>query len=310
MKKGLKMGVDMGGTAIKMAVLDERLRVLWSTVLDNRIQVPLNVLAKRLAGVLKGRLSGVKSVGFGVAGDIDSSKGLVRFSPNLGLKNAPLGNWLKKYLCRAVVIDNDANAAAWGIYKTQVSPKIKNVIVATLGTGVGGGLILDGKLYRGITGSAGEIGHIILVPGGRLCHCGNRGCLETYVGGTYLVREALVRIRRGEGSLIRRLAQGRAERVTPLLLNQAARRGDPMARSLWKEAGEKLGQGLAGLINVLNPELIVLCGGMASAQNLFLPAARKVISQAAFKTPARAVQIKVAAEASRIGVIGAALLAE
>ena len=300
----------MGGTAVKMALVDQRLKILWSETLDNRARVSPKALARKLAGALKNHLKGVESVGFAVAGDIDCARGLVRFSPNLGLKNAPLGPLLKKLLKRPVIVDNDANAAAWGIYKTQVSPRIKDVIVATLGTGVGGGLIVNGRLHRGATGSAGEIGHMVLVPGGRPCHCGNRGCLEAYVGGTYLVREALARIRRGQGSLTWRLAQRKPAEVTPLLLNWAARRGDPMAQSLWQEAGERLGQALASLINAFNPELIVLCGGLARAHGLFLPATRKAIRDTAFKTPARAARIRVAADAGHIGMIGAALLAE
>lgn len=305
-----RIGIDMGGTAIKLALLDERLRILWETTVDNRPRGTPRVLVERIAGALRGRLTGVRSVGLGVAGDIDAERGIVRFSPNLGLHDAPLGPLLKKALKKPVSVHNDAKAAAWGIFKTQVPARVRHVVVLTLGTGVGGGIILNGKLHLGATGSAGEVGHMVIVPGGRPCHCGSRGCLEAYVGGVYLVREARSILASGRGKIIRRLAGGNPLNITPRLLNQAARRGDPAARRLWREAGAKLGLGISNLVNVLNPERVVLTGGLAAAHPLFLPAALKTARKAAFKAPFRAVTITIAQRARNIGVVGAALLAD
>src|SRR5262249_16501476 len=142
-------------------------------------------------------------VGVGVAGDIDSKRGVVRDSPNLGWKNVPLGSLLQKKLKSPVIVENDANAAAWGFYKTQAPKSVQNLIVMTLGSGVGGGIIINGKLISGATGSAGEVGHMTIDEKGPLCNCGNNGCLETYVGGPHLVGKVLSALNSGQQSSLR-----------------------------------------------------------------------------------------------------------
>lgn len=309
-KKNFRFGIDLGGTSAKLAVVSEKGKIVKeSSVESGGISDPKQLVkkisneAKRLTQSLQ-----IQSIGVGVAGDIDSGRGLIRVSPNLGWKNVPLKKLLEKELKRKVTIDNDANVAAWGIYKTQVSQKVKNLFVLTLGTGVGGGIIVDKKLYVGATGSAGEIGHVTVEENGRLCNCGNRGCLETIAGGTHIKAVVKERLAQGEKSSLQDIFKKDPESITPYLISKAALEGDAFSISIWENVGKVLGVALGNLIYVFNPEAIYLTGGVAQAKDLILKPIWTQLKTRSFKTPIGAVQITVAKEASHIGVIGAALL--
>ena len=229
----------------------------------------------------------------GLAGDVDSARGRLRFAPNL--RGWDGFDFRKAFSARTqgrVVIDNDANAAVWGGYVVGLKRRARNVVGVTLGTGVGGGLILEGRLYRGSTGSAGEIGHMIVKPGGRLCHCGNRGCLEAYAGSYGIMRTARSLGLKG---------------LTPRDIAAAADGGDALAREVWARTGRVLGVGLSNLVLVLNPDVVLLLGGVSRAGRWLTGPIEEHFRGQPFKTPFSGLRVKLA-ESTKAGWLGAALL--
>jgi glucokinase len=307
------LGIDLGGTQVKVAVVSATGEILEESVFANRIDsIPQEVIDQIIAHAkaMKNfkRLSGT---GIGVAGDIDQENGVVRFSPNLtAWKKTPLRKMLTGRLPEPIHIDNDANVAALGAFWLETKGKVKNLVCVTLGTGVGGGLVCEGKLYRGATGSAGEIGHMPLDPNGPQCNCGSHGCIERYVGAPYLGLEAQDAVKAGKSKIMLNLVNGKVEDITPAIIARAAAMGDPIANTIWEQAGERLGIVLAGVINLINPEIIVLCGGVSRAGTLLLKPIKKTIADRAFRTPARACRIVISRYNQKLGVVGAALLAK
>lgn len=303
-----RLGIDLGGTTAKIALVDAKNRVERQESVGTANRPDPKSLARTMAEVCRRFSIGkkIQSLGVGVAGDIDSERGVVRVSPNLGWKNVPLRNLLKRHLAFPIMVDNDANAAAWGIFHTQVPASAQNVIVITLGTGVGGGIILNRSLHRGATGSAGEIGHMTLVQNGRRCNCGNRGCLEAYAGGYYLAKYARQMAKAG-GTALEKWSELNGE-LTAKSLAQAANAGNRAAKNLWEEAGRMLGIAIGNLVYTLNPDTVVLTGGVAKAGGLLLRPARRVLRERTFKTITGAVRVKIAKGATEAGVIGASLL--
>ncbi len=305
-----RVGVDLGGTSVKIGLVSPRNVIVKETNVQSSGFPDPAMLFKKIAAAIKD-LAGtnkIESIGVGVAGDIDSKNGIVRISPNLGWKHMPLKKHLQKYFRCAISVDNDANAAAWGLYKTQAPKTARNVIVMTLGTGVGGGIIIDGKLYVGATGSAGEVGHMNIDENGPLCNCGNRGCLETYVGGPHLVKKVLSACAKGQKTSLRPLFLQDPDNITPYAISQAAKKGDRYALSIWNSVGHALGLAIGDLVYVLNPDMIFFTGGIAQAGSLILKPMWATLNKRTFKTPLRAVKIAVASEATHIGILGAALL--
>lgn len=300
MKNGLRLGIDLGGTLIKTALVDHTGRIMCIKKIKTSFK-PRH-LAERIHKTIRPWFKkSILGTGIGVAGDIDSQKGVVRFSPNLSWKNIPL----KKYFQQTgfpepLFFENDASCAAWGAYHIELKQSSKNLVVLTLGTGVGGGLILNGRLYTGRNGSAGELGHITIDPKGRPCGCGNRGCLETYMGGRYLVEA-------GQKELSRMNKKSCAF-LTPKKLYTDAQKGQKYACQIWEQAGTALGIACADFINIFNPDTLLLCGGVAAASPVFLPFARKEINQRTFLSSRKSVQITVSSKNHHLGVIGAALL--
>lgn len=305
----MNIGIDMGGTSAKVALVNDRNRIVDVTSVPTGLKSSPPELAKRLAAAVK-KLAGrhVRRIGVGVAGDIDSHHGIVRISPNLGWKRVPLKMLLQRATGNSVAVENDANVAAWGIYKTETPSSVKSLIAITLGTGVGGGIVIDGQLHRGATGSAGEIGHMVLDPKGRLCNCGMRGCLETCAGGTHLSAIACEALKKGAKSRLQKIYKANPQAITPKVLTEAARAGDRLAQSLWENAGRALGRAVGDLIYVINPERIVFTGGVAQAGSLLFKPLQLELSRRPFKTPIRVVSIAVAKNPAHIGVLGAALL--
>jgi glucokinase len=301
MRKGIRLGVDVGGTTVKLALVDERGRVADRRTVgtSGRPKTLAAALRRAVGPWLEGRR--VLGTGVGVAGDVDPDRGVVRFAPNLGWKNVPLKSLLEAAgFPRPLRIDNDATAAAWGARHTEVRGRVPNLVVLTLGTGVGGGLVLDGNLYHGSTGTAGELGHVCVDPDGPRCGCGAKGCLEAFVGNRHLVSWARAEYaRRGRRA---------PEELTPQSLNERARAGDAVARAAWERAGRALGVAVAGFLNAFNPDAVLLTGGLAAAAPRFMPALRRELRVRAFRTPRRAAQILVSARTNDLGVVGAALM--
>lgn len=305
------LGVDMGGTLIKIAIVDDKANVIEEAVVNTDINANPKSVIGNITKVFKKfkHYNRVKTIGIGIAGDIDFRQGIVRMSPNLPKWNkVQLKRDIEKITGKIVYVDNDANTAAIGAYWLDIKAKADNMICVTLGTGVGGGIIINKKLFRGNNGTAGEIGHITVEPDGRKCNCGNYGCAETYIGVRHIVKETIDLLKTTKSKYILRLANNDIEQITPKLLSQAAEKGDLVAKKVWKGAGEKLGILLSDIIDFFNPDCIVLCGGISNAGDLIIKPAKEQIKKRAFKTAAKACKIVVSKYTSKLGVVGAAML--
>ncbi|MEK7389740.1 MAG: ROK family protein [Elusimicrobiota bacterium] len=288
--RGLSVGVDVGGTFVKIGLVAPDGAVLRSVQIPTEPKNGPDSFIRRLKAIVADWR--FETIGFGLAGGVDAKKGTLVFVPNLRGWD---GYSFKKAFKIRTSVENDANAAVWGGYAISLKKKPRTVVGVTLGTGVGGGLIIDGRLHRGATGSAGEIGHQTLELDGPRCHCGRRGCLEAYAGTAGIQRSA------------RRLMRPPPSPLTPKSLAQAASDGDRGARRVWDEIGARIGQGLANIVLVLNPDAILILGGVARAGELVLKPLRRVFAAQAFQEPFQ--ELTISAPADRDwGVVGAALL--
>ena len=308
----LTVGVDIGGTKVAAGVVEPGGRVVElvrartpsrstrADVVEDIITGVVSELAARHA---------VEAVGIGAAGFVDADRSSVLFSPHLSWRNEPLRDKLQRRLGLPVVVENDANAAAWGEYRFGSARGEDHVVVVNLGTGIGGAIVVDGVIQRGKHGVAGEFGHMQVVPQGRPCECGNRGCWEQYVSGNALVRAARARAETAPPVLLE-VVNGDISAVTGPMLTQAALAGDAWTAELFVELGGWLGMGLANLAAALDPGLFVIGGGVSEAGELLLAPVRDAfrghLTGRGFRPEARVVHAALGNEA---GVIGAADLA-
>ncbi len=307
------IGVDIGGTYIKIAAVRPDGRLLRMISVPTEPQKGPVAFADKIAAVLntwKTDLGkNIRSVGLGVAGDIDSSRGIMRFSPNLERwRNIPIVKMLKDKTGISCLLDNDANMAAWGAYAVELKKKYGNVITITLGTGVGCGIILGGEIFRGSTGSAGEIGHTKIFINGEPCHCGGRGCLEAYIGSYAISRRTKKALARAPKNSILKKICAENGHISTLLLTQAADKNDPAAKKIWADTGRYLGYGIASLALLFNPERIVLTGGVSRAMRHFAGTMKEVLSEQHITTPFEFMKI-IMAKTADLGSFGAALYA-
>lgn len=314
MTKKACVGIDVGGTFTKLAAVSPSGKVLLEAQLPAEVAAGPKSFVDRVCAVIAGwraeRGLEISGVGMGLAGDVDSQRGLLRFAPNLaGWDGFSFTKAISGRLKTRVVVDNDANVAVFGAYKTELKGKARNVVGVTLGTGVGGGLIVEGRLYRGSTGSAGEIGHTKVEPDGETCHCGRRGCLEAYAGSYGILRTARRLLRREpkKGKVLRALVPDLAK-LSPAQLTEAANDGDEIAREVWALTGRRLGVGLANLVLVMNPDVVLILGGVSRAGRWILDPIREYFDADPFRTAFGHAKIKLA-DNQHAGRVGAALLA-
>ncbi len=254
----------------------------------------------------------VESVGIGAAGWVDNVQAVVRFSPHLAWRSEPLKERLVERVDLPLIVDNDANAAAWSEYRFGAGRGSSVMVCITLGTGIGGGLVINRQLFRGTYGMAGEWGHMIAVPGGHWCECGNRGCWEQYASGNSLVREARALARTNSPTAFRLLEMvgGDPDKITGPDVTAAAVAGEPNAIELLADVGTWLGRGIANLAAALDPEVVVIGGGVSAAGDLLLLPARQAFSRTltgrGFREEAR---LELAHFRNDAGLIGAADLA-
>jgi glucokinase len=303
--------VDVGGTKILAGVVDED----GDIVEEVRVVSPatdVDAITAAIAGLvddLAGRHEFDK-VGVGAAGYIDKARSTVLFAPNIAWRDVNLRAFLEERTGKDVVIENDANAAAWGEFTYGAGADIDDFLLITVGTGVGGGLVLDGALYRGAFGIGAEIGHMRVVPGGLLCGCGNLGCYEMYASGNALVRMAREAAEAGRADGLLKRAGGAADAINGPLVTAAARDGDATAIGLLGELGRWLGEGIASLAAILDPAMVAIGGGVSEADELLLEPAREgMLGQLIGRGHRPELVIRKAALGSRAGLIGAADLA-
>lgn len=318
MGQPLTIGVDFGATNIKVGCVTPRGRVVHSLVLPTRAHVTpqtfLNGVEEaisRLCAASKIRRDQLCGVGVGVPGLVDGRRGVIYRLVNVpgGWEGVALRRWMERRLRCSCAIENDVNVVALGEWRFGAGRGTRHSVYVTLGTGVGGGLVVDGRLVRGITGAAGEIGHTGVQLNGPRCACGRRGCLEAFVGTAGIVRRARQAIRAGS-RLLTHLAIRHGGNISPELVSQAAWAGDRAARDIWQEVGYYLGAALANVVNLLSPERIVIGGGVANAWPWFGGRLRTAIHDLAFTVPANACQIVRAELGDDAGIIGGAILVE
>jgi glucokinase len=309
----LACGIDVGGTKILGGVVDldgaivEELRVESPATDAEAIEQAIEQLVTELRS-----RHDIAAVGVGAAGYIDKARSVVMFAPNIAWRDVGLKADLEERLDLPVVVENDANAAAWGEFTYGAGHDVDDLLLVTVGTGVGGGVVLDGELYRGAFGVGAEIGHMRVVPDGILCGCGNRGCFEQYASGRALEREARAAAR--AGSLLAQEVLDRAggdpDRITGPLITEAARAGDPFAAEQLASVGRWLGEGIASLTAVLDPAVVVIGGGVSEAGDLLLAPVRAAFaSQLTGRGHRPVLEIRKARLGNRAGLIGAADLA-
>ncbi len=310
---GLACGIDVGGTKIAGAVVDDRGKV----VEHRRVESPATEV-KAIEGAIVDLVADLRSrheferVGLGAAGYVDASRARVIFAPNLAWRDFDLRAEIERRVDLPVTIENDANAAAWGEFSFGAGEDVDDLLMVTVGTGVGGGIVMAGALQRGGFGFAAEIGHLRVVPNGRECGCGNRGCFEQYASGSALlraVREAVELGTPAAADLLRR-AGGDPTAISGPLVTTAAQDGDPFAVEKLAELGNWLGQGVASLVTVLDPAVIVVGGGVSEAGDLLLePMRASFFDHLPVRNHRPVAEIRLAQLGNRAGVIGAADLA-
>ena len=308
------LGIDLGGTLVKTAVVSGDGRILGRDTRDTPAEGGPDPVADALAESARASLkaAGVKAAaaGIGAPGPMDWRSGIVFSPPNLhGWHNVPLAKLMESRLELPCFVDNDANLACLGEFTAGAGRGVECMCLLTLGTGVGGGIIVFGKLLRGIDGTAAEIGHMTLQRDGRECGCGARGCLEAYASVTGLVRTAREAIETGGKTSLTVACGGDLHKLTGRMISDDAHKGDALARAAIEETGDWLGVGIASLINLLNPEKVVLGGGMIAAGDLLFDAIRKRAKSDAFEVPAKRAQIVPAELGEDAGVLGAAVAA-
>jgi len=302
------VGVDVGGTKVAGLLVSENGEVLGgeerSTPADD-VDATMETIHDVVAS-LRGSGEPV-GIGVGAAGMVDFAAGAMRWAPNLAWSEVPIRDLVQDRTGLPCIVDNDANVAAWAEFRFGAARGARHVLTVTVGTGIGGGIIADGRLFRGAHGFAAEIGHFIVEPDGPPCGCGNRGCWEQVASGQALERLGREVAEADPAGAIARLAGGE---VTGRHVSRAAREGDAAAARIMAEVGRRLGEGIAGLVNVLDPELVVVGGGVAEEGDLILSPARRAFLEAVEAPEHRPeVPLVAASLGNDAGAIGAAALA-
>lgn len=308
------VGVDIGGTNVLVGLVP--VEGGRPSALRTRSTVDLGVpsavvgqLAQMVRDVIaEGASAGddVLGVGIGSPGPLDLAAGVVLDAFNLGWKDFPLRDQLAEVVGLPAILDNDANCATWGEYWLGAGRDVKNLVGVTLGTGIGGGIILDGKLVHGASASAGELGHMTIDFHGRRCKCGNYGCLEAYASGPNIAARAREGLAAGAQSALTALVGGELERLTAATVYEAILQGDEYAGEVMLETAKLLGAGLANIVNVLNPDMIVVVGGVTRAGDYLFKPLRSEVRRRAFRSAEQACRIVPGALPQTAGVIGAA----
>jgi glucokinase len=315
MSKSWTVGVDFGATNIKVGAVSDDFKVLKEIVLSSRRYPTPEAFVEALkdaVSVLSSELllsrSSLRGLGAGIPGLTDSKHGITHILVNMPAEwhGFALRKFMEKKLGLMCEIDNDVNVVALGEWKLGAGSNTNDSLYITLGTGVGGAVVANGRLVRGAAGVAGELGHMIIKPDGPVCGCGNRGCLEALIGTTAIIRKARAAIRRKK-TIMARLAATKGS-LTPALVSLAAGAGDASAKKIWAELGADLGLALSSLVNVLNPEKIVIGGGISGAWRYFAPAMMAILKKIPFKVSSGSCTVLRAKLGDKAGILGGALL--
>lgn len=312
-----RIGIDVGGTNVKIALVNDLGQIIYSNSVPTRAEMgyeyTVNNIKQAIYDLLKETKSDskdIEGIGFGFPGQVDYQAGIVKNAPNIpGWVEIPIAKIFEDEFHIPTRVDNDVRCAALGELKYGAGKGTENLICITVGTGIGSGLIINGKLVRGASNAAGEIGHIKLqMQDGPICGCGDTGCLEAFASGPAIVAMAEDYIKGGKSTKYREMANGNP--ITPYIVCEAAKAGDPVAKRIFTIVGEYIGVGLASVVNLLNPEKIIIGGGVADAGDLLICPLVETLKKRSMKIAGETVEIVPAQLGNTAGVIGASLLIE
>lgn len=310
------LGIDIGGTnLVAGCVAEDGSALLGLASEPTRAESGADDVLARLVRLAQGAMAAARAarpgielagVGVGAPGPLDTRRGIVLLTPNLGWRDMPLRQRLEDALGLPGALDNDANCAVLGEQWIGAARGARHVVGITIGTGIGGGIVVDGRLLHGASDCAGEIGHTTIDVEGRRCKCGNYGCLEAYASGPAIALRAVEAVQAGEPSRLAEFAGGDLAAVTAQTVYEAAQAGDPVALEVVTDTARFLGVGLANLVNVLNPELVVVCGGVTQAGDALFAPLRREVARRAFRPAVEACRIVPGELSGTAGVYGAA----
>ena len=303
------VGIDLGGTNLKAGIVDTGGKILHrlsvKTHSDADPQIISNQILELVAEIIRSaqvKAPDMIGIGLGSPGLVDKKGETILFSPNLPRwRNIPIKRMVSERLSKPCGLENDANAAAWGEKWAGAGREAGSLVMLTLGTGVGGGIVIDNKLWRGANNVAAEIGHMVIQTDGPQCNCGNRGCVEVYASATGMVRRFKELLKTGIPSLLKV-----SDEITAKMINDAALQGDKASLDVINETGRYLGIALVNIMHVLNPEMIVLAGGMIGSGELLMNPIRQVTTQRAFEASYKDTKIVFSQLGNDAGIIGAA----
>lgn len=314
-----RIGIDVGGTNVKIALVDDNGKIIYSNSVPTYAKMGYEYTVNNIKQAIKDLMketnttpSDIEGIGFDFPGQVDCKTGVVKLAPNIpGWVNVPIAQMIEDEFHIPTRIDNDVRCAALGELKFGAGRGCENFICITVGTGIGSGIVINGKVVRGATNAAGELGHIKLqMNGGPICGCGDTGCLEAFASGPAIVAMAQEYIKGGKSTKFREMAAVEGGEITPYMVAKAAEEGDPVAKRIFEIVGEYIGIGLTSAINLLNPERVIIGGGVAESGELLLGPIRKTIKERAMVVAGNAVEIVPAQLGNSAGVIGASMLIE
>lgn len=311
-----RAGIDLGGTNIKAGIVDENQRLIAQASVPTQVERPYQEVIKDMADLVTSLLqqkgiaeSKLMGIGIGSPGTIDAVHGVVVYSNNFGWENVPLVEEMHRYYSCPIAISNDANCAALGEVKAGAARDMKNAILLTLGTGVGGGVILDGKVFEGAHAGGAELGHTTLIYGGEPCTCGRRGCVEAYVSATALIRDARRAAEKDPESVLYQLCKGDMSHMNGKIPFDAAAKGDKAAEQVVGNYITYLGETITNFVNIFRPDVILLSGGVCNqGENLTDPLQDYIKDQCFAGEKAFIPKIRCASLGNEAGIIGAANL--
>jgi len=310
------VGVDIGVTKTRVAVVDLEAKIVKSRTIPTNPEIGKEITIHRLTRMIRELVEEsdlswdkIEGMGVGISAIVNHEKGTCLFWPNVeGWENVPLAEILEDEFDIPVMVDDSARTMALAEYWCGAAKDVENFIFVNVGVGVGAAIFFHGQLYRGTTGTAGELGHTTVDEKGPRCKCGNYGCLETLVSGPAIVRRAKEALKEGVISQIDKLVGGDHQKITPEIVVEAARRGDKLAFNLMEKTGEYLGIAIANAINLFNPQLVVVGAGVSRAGNLILEPLKRTVRARALESASRNVKIVISELPDEIGALGAAIL--
>ena len=315
MTQMIRVGIDVGGTGIQVGVVDENLKILFQNSFPTDISLPFGVIVRQMTESVRSAVSSagftladVTSVGVGIPGIADQATGDIVKCANMKWFHVPFRSEFQRLLDLPVFIDNDANVAALAESVAGVSRGTSSSVFITIGTGIGSGIILNGKIWSGFHGIGAELGHVIFRHGGVPCSCGNRGCLERYCSATALIRMGREAMAENPDTLMMRMTEGNPARLNARIVIDAARERDPLAEKVYREYIDYLSQAIASVVNLLDPEVVVLGGGVSKAGAFLLdPILEEYPKHVVFNDQPMP-SVKLAVLGPEAGIIGAAML--